>query len=261
MSARLPRRGPHRRAAAQQAGPRRCRLAAVLAGLSWALLASAAVPAAFATTPPDGGPPAAGVPATAQQPDQSGRPATAGPCSEVCSGGGYASGTSTTTPPAHGLPLILFGAGTPGPCSEVCSGGGYGLGASTPGPCSEVCSGGGYGLGGPPSRTPGGSSASNTTRTLPPGRAVTGSAGFHWGDAGIGAGGMLAAIVLGLGSALTLIRRNHRIHDLCSTRLGRLWAAQSADARGAPGPNYRSPGEGGRAPGTDVPPGTDLITF
>jgi hypothetical protein len=262
MSARRPRRGPHRQAAARHAGPRPCRLAAVLAALTCALLASAAVPAAVATTLPDGGPLAAGVPAAApaQQPDQPGRPATASPCSEVCPGGGYASGTSTATAPAHGLPLILLGAGAPGPCSEVCSGGGYGPGAGTPGPCSEVCSGGGYGLAGPASRTPGGPRAGHTARTLPPGRAVTGSAGFHWGDAAIGAGGMLAAIVLGIGGALTLIRRNHRIHDLCSTLIGRLWAAQPAGARGAAGPS-RPPGEGGRAPGTDVPPGADLITF
>ena len=229
----------------RQAGVRRCRLAAVLAGLSCALLASAAVPAAFATTLPDEGPLAVGVPAaaTAQQPDKPGRPATASPCSEVCSGGGYASGTSTTTPRAHGLPMTLPGAGAPGPCSEVCSGGGYGLG-------------------GPPPRTPGGSSAGNTARTQPQGRVVTGSAGFDWGDAGIGAGAMLAVIVLGLGGALTLThRRNHRIHDQRSTLLGRLWAAQSAGARGAAIPGRRSPDQGGRAPGTDVPPGTDLIAW
>jgi hypothetical protein len=44
-------------------------------------------------------------------------------------------------------------------------------------------------------------------------RVVTASAGFHWDDAGIGAGGMLALIVIGLGGALTLTRRgNQRIH-------------------------------------------------
>lgn len=245
MSTRIPRRGPYRRAAARQAGARLCRLAAVLAGLTCALLAPTAVPAAFATTFPDGGLLAVGVAATAtaQQPDKPGSPATASPCSEVCSGGGYASGTSTTTPAAYSLPMILPGAGTPGPCSEVCSGGGYGRG-------------------GPPSRTPGDSSAGNTVRALPRGRVVTGSAGFHWGDAGIGAGGMLAVIVLGLGGALSLThRRNHRIHDQCSTPLRRLWAAQSAGARGAAGRSRRPSDEGGRASGTDVPPGTDLITW
>ena len=241
MSTRIPRPGPYRRAAARRAAARLCRLATVLAGLTCALVA----PAAFATTFPDGGLPAVGVAAaaTAQQPDKPGSPATAGPCSEVCSGGGYTSRTSTTTPPAHSLPMILPGAGPPGPCSEVCSGGGYGLG-------------------GPPSRTPGDSSAGNTMRSLPQGRVVTGSAGFHWGDAGIGAGAMLAVIMLGLSAALTLThRRHHRIHDQCSTPLGRLRAAQSAGAQGAAGRSRRPPGEGGRAPGTDVPPGTDLITW
>jgi hypothetical protein len=180
MSAPLPRRGPHQRAAARQAGARLWRLAAVLAALTCALLASAAVPAAFATILPDEGPQAAGVPAAAA-----------------------AQQSATTSSPA-----------SPSPCSEVCSGGGYGLGADSPGPCSEVCSGGGYGLAGPLSRRPGDSSADNTARTPPPGaRVVTGSASFHWGDAGIGAGGMLALIAIGLGGALTLTRRrHHRIH-------------------------------------------------
>jgi len=232
--------------AARQAGARLWRLAAVLAVLTCGLLASAAaVPAAFATMLPDKGPPAVGVPATAtaQQPDMPGSSASASPCSEVCSGGGYASGTSTTRPPAYSMPMILLGAGDAGPCSEVCSGGGYG----------SV---------GPPSRTPGDSSAYDTARIPPAGGRVTDRAGFHWGDAGIGAGAMLASIVLGLGGALTVTRRrNHRIHDKCSPPFGRLWAAQSAGAQGAAGRSYRSPDEAGRAPGTDVPPGADLMTW
>jgi hypothetical protein len=233
--------------AARQAGARLWRLAAVLAVLTCGLLASAAVPAAFAAMLPDKGPPAGGVPATAtaQQPDKPGSPARASPCSEVCSGGGYASGTSTTRPPAYSLPMILLGAGDPGPCSEVCSGGGY----------RSV---------GPPSRTPGDSSAHYTARIPPADGRVTDSAGFHWGDAGIGAGATLALTVLGLGlgGALTLTRRrNHRIHDKCSPRFGRLRAAQSAGAQGAAGRSRRSPDEGGRALGTDVPPGADLITW
>jgi hypothetical protein len=94
---------------------------------------------------------ALGVPAitAAQLPDKPGSPASAGPCSEVCSGGGYF-GNSHTTPTANSLPAILNGVGDPAPCSEVCSGGGYGSvsrPSGTPGdpaPCSEVCSGGGY---------------------------------------------------------------------------------------------------------------------
>ena len=49
-------------------------------------------------------------------------------------------------------------------------------------------------------------------------RAVTHSAGFHGSDAGIGAGGMLALIVIGLGGALTLPTGvTSAIHDWCST--------------------------------------------
>ena len=140
---------------------------------------------------------AAGVPAAAaaQQPAKPGSPASPSPCSEVCSGGGYTSGTSTTTSPAYSLPVILNDLGNPAPCSEVCSGGGYG-------PVSQ------------PSRTPDHSSAYHPARTPPTAvRAVTASAGFHWDDAGIGPGGMLALIVTGLGGALTLTRRgNQRIH-------------------------------------------------
>jgi hypothetical protein len=141
---------------------------------------------------------AVGVPAAAaaQQPAKPGSPASASPCSEVCSGGGYGSGNSNTTQPTYSLPIILNNVGNPAPCSEVCSGGGYGLVSQ-------------------PSRTADDSSAYRTAR-IPPkaARAVTTSAGFHWGDAGIGAGGMLALIVIGIGGALTLThRRNQRIHD------------------------------------------------
>lgn len=131
----------------------------------------------------------------AQLPGKSGSAASASPCSEVCSGGGYGSGNSNTTPPAYSLPIILNNVGNPAPCSEVCSGGGYGLVSQ-------------------PSRTPDDSGAYRTARIPPaPVRVVTASAGFHWGDAGIGAGGMLALIVIGLGGALTLTRRrNQRIH-------------------------------------------------
>ena len=162
---RSPRAAAGGQGAARQAGARLWRLAAVLAVLTCGLLASAAaVPPAFATMLPDEGPPVVGVPATAtaQQPDKPGSPARASPCSEVCSGGGYASGNSTTRPPAYSLPMILPGAGAPGPCSEVCSGGGYG----------SV---------GPSSRTPGESSAHDTATIPPAGGRVTDSAGFHWG--------------------------------------------------------------------------------
>src|SRR5215469_6620465 len=141
-----------------------------------------------------------GIPAAAaaQQPANPSSSASASPCSEVCSGGGYGSGTSTTTQPAYSMPMILNNLDDQG----------------NPAPCSEVCSDGGYAVVSQPSRTPDNSSASNAARTpATAGRAVTASAGFHWGDAGIGAGGMLALIVIGLGGALTLThRRNQRIH-------------------------------------------------
>jgi hypothetical protein len=132
---------------------------------------------------------ALGVPATtaARVPDKPSSPASASPCSEVCSGGGYF-GNSNTTCPTYSLPAILNGVGD-----------------------SEVCSGGGYGSVSRPSWTP-----DDNTASIPPTvvRVITYSGGFNWGDAGIGAGGMLALTVIGLGGALTLTRRrNHRIHD------------------------------------------------
>jgi len=67
-----------------------------------------------------------GVPAAAaaQQSATPGSPATASPCSEACSGGGYGSGTGSTGL-NYSLPTILNYAGNPAPCSEVCSGRGY----------------------------------------------------------------------------------------------------------------------------------------
>jgi hypothetical protein len=157
---------------------------------------------------------AVGVPAAAaaQQPATPSSPASPSPCSEVCSGGGYASGTSTTTQPTYSIPMILLGVGNPAPCSEVCSGGGYGL-ASQP-PLTPDDSGARLPHD-PRPRAVALSSAYNTARIPPTAvRVVTPSAGFHWSDAGIGAGGMLALIVIGLGGALTLThRRNQRVHD------------------------------------------------
>ena len=61
----------------------------------------------------------------AQLPGKSSSPASASPCSEVCSGGGY-SGISNTARPTYSLPPLFNDIGHPGLCSEVCSGGGYG---------------------------------------------------------------------------------------------------------------------------------------
>ena len=139
---------------------------------------------------------AAGVPAAAAaQPGQPNSPAPSSPCSEVCSGGGYTSATGTTTSPTYSPPIILNNLGNPAPCSEVCSGGGYGSVS-------------------PPSRTPDHASADNTA-TIPHAavHVAAHSDGFHWGDAGIGAGGMLALTAIGICGALTLTRRrNQHMH-------------------------------------------------
>ncbi len=97
---------------------------------------------------------------------------------------------------------------------------------ANPGPCSEVCSGGAgsYRSASQRSSTPNGSGATlphdsrprwaaapglYSTGNIPPTviRAVTDDGGFHWGDAGIGAGGMLALTLIGLGGAVTLTHR------------------------------------------------------
>ena len=144
---------------------------------------------------------------------------SSGLCSEVCSGGGYGSLKTTATNPTY-----------TGLCSEVCSSGGYGSlttpasmrdvsGAALPhdprpraevisgdgsgsanstaasrgstGPRSEVVSGGGYG-----------SPAVPSTMV----RVVAPSGGFDWGDAGIGAGGAVALMMLLFGGVLTATR-------------------------------------------------------
>jgi hypothetical protein len=133
---------------------------------------------------------AAGVPAAAAA-QQLGSPAPTSPCSEVCSGGGYPTAPAITTCLAYSLPTILNHLGSPPPCSDVCSGGGYGSAS-------------------PPPQTPDNCSAYHPAR-IPPTAAhvITEDAGFHWGDAGIGAGVMLAVIVIviGLGPPLTMTRR------------------------------------------------------
>ena len=99
-------------------------------------------------------------------------------------------------------------------------------------PCSEVCSGGAgsYGLASQRSSTPAESGATlphdsrpqavavHSRPSTPPTvvRVVTHNGGFHWGDAGIGAGGMLAVTLIGLGGAITLTHRR-RVHDAHAT--------------------------------------------
>jgi hypothetical protein len=110
-------------------------------------------------------------------------------CSEVCSAGGYASVKQAAVTSATGAALPH----DPRPRSEVVSGGGYGSASpaaasrSFTGPRSEVVSGSGYG-------NP--SVRSTVVRVVAP------SGGFHWGDAGIGAGGAFALIMLAAGVVL-----------------------------------------------------------
>jgi hypothetical protein len=83
-----------------------------------------------------------------------------------------------------------------------------------PGPCSEICSGGAgsYGSMSQLARTPDKSGATLPHGTASPAptivRVVTHSAGFDWGDAGIGAG--TALVLLGIGLTATRAAANSR---------------------------------------------------
>ena len=121
-------------------------------------------------------------------------PASSGLCGDVCSGHGYGTvGVTTSAPASSGL------------CGDVCSGHGYGtVGATTSAPassglCGDVCSGHGYGTVG----------ATTSPLGVRPHPAPAGG-GFDWGDAGIGAGGMFAVTIIGLGGALAATNRRRR---------------------------------------------------
>jgi hypothetical protein len=92
-----------------------------------------------------------------------------------------------------------------GLCGDVCSGHGYGtVGVTTSAPassglCGDVCSGHGYGTVG----------ATTSPLGVRPHPAPAGG-GFDWGDAGIGAGGMFAVTIIGLGGALAATNRRRR---------------------------------------------------
>jgi hypothetical protein len=76
---------------------------------------------------------------------------------------------------------------------------------ATPAPCGDVCSGHGYGP------------VNGSTRAIPivrPPSTAAPSSGFDWGDAGIGAGSMLALTLIGVGSALAASsRRGRHTHE------------------------------------------------
>lgn len=127
---------------------------------------------------------------------QASAPASTNLCSEVCGAGGYtavkqlavASAEQGATLPHNprGSSEVLSGAGSGSPSSTVTSRG-------SNGPRSEVVSGGGY---------------SNPSGVPTVVRVVAPSGGFHWGDAGIGAGGAIAMLLL-IGAVLgaTNVRR------------------------------------------------------
>jgi hypothetical protein len=99
--------------------------------------------------------------------------------------------------------------GSAGPCSEVCSGGAASYGtpvtpASNAGPFSEVCSGGAASYGAP---SPNASLASIRPTVL---RVITPKSGFDWGDAGIGAAGGFGLAMLALAGALAISQRRAR---------------------------------------------------
>ncbi len=159
--------------------------------IALALVLAAAAPVAYANPAPL----AHAEAATANTSSHS-QPST-GPCSEVCSGDGYGSVKTTAADPTY-----------TGPCSEVCSGDGYGpltmpastralSGAAVPygaRPRSEVVSIG--------SATP------NVPATVVHVVAPDGS--FHWDDAGIGAGSILALTLLGLGGVFAATHHRGR---------------------------------------------------
>jgi len=76
---------------------------------------------------------------------------------------------------------------------------------ATPAPCGDVCSGHGYGNVDVVPLSP---SVRPTPTAAPNG-------GFDWGDTGVGAGGMLALILIGAGGVLTVARR--RSHTVSPT--------------------------------------------
>ena len=115
--------------------------------------------------------------------------------------------SSTTVRPNPDEQTVTSATANPGPCSEVCSGGAgsYGLASQRSSAAAES------GATLPRDSRPQAVAVHNrsSTASTPPTvvRVVTHNGGFHWDDAGIGAGGMLAATLIGLGGAITLTHR------------------------------------------------------
>jgi hypothetical protein len=95
----------------------------------------------------------------------------------------------------------------PSVCSEVCSGGPANLVVTarpaSPSVCSEVCSGG-------PANGVGRISVADTTTRPAVVRINSADGGFHWRDAGVGAGAILVLTAIGMGGTYTVtnVRRH-----------------------------------------------------
>jgi hypothetical protein len=152
--------------------------------LTLALAAAAPASAMFERNPPPSGVANAGT------------PTSTGPCSEVCSTGGYTSLNQTATASAKTGAALPH---DPRPRADALShnrsstADSAGLGAGNTGPRSEAVSASGYGNPTAPS---------TAVRVAP-------SSSFDWGDAGIGAGSAVALTILLLGGAFgaTKLRR------------------------------------------------------
>lgn len=101
---------------------------------------------------------------------------------------------------------------------------------SAPSVCSEVCSSGGY-TPAPAAKTS--SIAVSHARRVPPtvistplvaapapARVVPHTGGFNWGDAAIGAGGMITILVLTGGVLMTSMRRSRQLEQSRATLVG-----------------------------------------
>jgi hypothetical protein len=127
----------------------------------------------------------------------------------------------------HPPPVAVSAVHSPLSCSDFCSNAGYGThdqslstAPQSTQLCSEVCSNGGYGTHG--QSLPTGTAVVRHTQgrgqtliadtvTAPAVHAVSNDSGFHWGDAGIGAGTVLTLTLLGLGGAFALAHRQRKV--------------------------------------------------
>jgi hypothetical protein len=106
--------------------------------------------------------------------------------------------TTTAVRPNPDQQTLTRAGGQAAPCSEVCSAGGY-FGSSSQLATASSSR---------PSHNPGGASRPRLAVV----HVAAPSGGFDWGDASVGAGGMLALTVIGVGLVLTVgHRRSHSV--------------------------------------------------